>query len=194
MPGEPLSPSYPESPALVLYPDPVLRKVCAPVTVFDDVLREFCQAMFRVMAEERGVGLAAPQVGVARRIFVTNHVREGTPDQRVWINPRLENRQGETSYEEGCLSIPGVYGKVSRANALDIVWHDLEGREQRLHLDVGAGDFLGIVVQHEADHLDGKLHIDHIDLATLALHRRKLRELEKEHKARTGKPGAVLRR
>jgi peptide deformylase len=189
-----LSGTYPTAPALVLYPDPVLRQRCAPVTAFDADLRAFCSGMFAVMAAERGVGLAAPQVGVARRIFVTNHVREGDPEQRIWINPRLENRAGETSYEEGCLSIPGVYGKVVRANALDIVWQDLDGREQRQHLDVGAGDFLGIVVQHEADHLDGKLHIDHIDLATLSLHRRKLRELEKEYKARTGKPGAVLRR
>lgn len=190
------SPTYPAHPTLVHYPHPVLRKLAEPVTVFDDGLRAFCQRMFACMEDHRGVGLAAPQVAVSRRIFITDHARrndEGS-DRRIWINPRLENCTGETVYEEGCLSFPAIYAKVTRRNHFDIVFQDEWGAERRLTMDVSGGDFLGIVVQHELDHLDGKVFVDHLAPLQLTQIRRRLADLEKDYKRATGKAGAVLRR
>lgn len=190
--------SYPTQLALVEYPHPVLRKKARPVTVFDQRLNDFCARMFQVMEAEKGVGLAAPQVGVSARIFITDHLRRkdspGAGDPRIWINPRIEAAEGETSYEEGCLSFPGMYAKVMRRNRFIIHWQDCTGREQSQRLDVEAGDFLGIVVQHEFDHLDGRLFVDHLAPAQLTLLRRRLRDLETAYRKATGKAGAPLRR
>ena len=170
--------------------------------MFDDHLRVFCARMFDVMEEHSGVGLAAPQVAVPLRIFVTDHTRRKqdgddaglASDRRVWINPRIECASGTTTYEEGCLSFPGIYAKVQRHNTFDIVAHDEYGVERRLSLDVEAGDFLGIVVQHELDHLDGVVFVDHLTPTQLTLCRRKLVDLEKFYKKTTGAAGSVLRR
>lgn len=190
------SPTYPALPTLVQYPHPVLRQKAEPVTVFDDGLRSFCQRMFDCMEDHRGVGLAAPQVAVSKRIFITDHARrnDAGSDRRIWINPRLENCAGETVYEEGCLSFPAIYAKVKRHNQFDIVYQDEWGAERRLTLDVGSGDFLGIVVQHELDHLDGKVFVDHLAPLQLDQIRKRLVELEKDYKRATGKAGAVIRR
>jgi peptide deformylase len=190
--------SYPDPISLVEYPHPALRKRARPVTVFDQRLRGFCARMFAVMEAEKGVGLAAPQVGVPARIFITDHLRRkdapGAGDPRIWINPRIEQPEGETSYEEGCLSFPGMYSKVMRHNRFIIHWQDVDGTERSQRLDVEAGDFLGIVVQHELDHLDGKLFVDHLSPAQLTLLRRRLREMEADYRKATGKTGAPLRR
>jgi len=189
--------SYPRAPALVEYPHPALRRPTEPVTVFDEALREFCDRMFTVMEAEAGVGLAAPQVGVSKRIFITDHKkRKGAEEseRRVWINPRLENQHGTSVYEEGCLSFPGIYAKVTRLNTFDIVYQDEYGVERRQSLDVSAGDFLGIVVQHELDHLEGRVFIDHLTPLQLDLVRKKLQDLEKTYKKATGSAGAVIRR
>jgi peptide deformylase len=189
--------SYPAHLALVAYPHPALRRKAEPVTVFDDQLRDFCKRMFAVMALEKGVGLAAPQVAVAKRIFITDHVRaqdEAPGDPRIWINPRIEATAGITTYEEGCLSFPGIYAKVERHNRFDIVYQDEYGTERRMSLDVEAGDFLGIVVQHELDHLEGIVFVDYLTPTQLTLCRRKLADLEKFYKKETGTSGTVLRR
>lgn len=188
---------YPTHPILVQYPHPALRRPAEPVTVFDQVLRDFCARMFEVMALEHGVGLAAPQVAVSKRIFVTDHIRnkdEAPGDPRIWINPRIEKTSGETVYEEGCLSFPGIYAKVTRHDCFDIVWQDEFGSERRQTLDVGTGDFLGIVVQHELDHLNGVVFVDHLTLLQLGLCRRRLKDLERSYKQETGQVGTVLRR
>lgn len=191
------SAAYPAAPALVHYPHPVLRQRAAEVTVFDAELAAFCERLFAVMDAERGVGLAAPQVGVSRRIFVTDHAKregEGVSCRRIWINPVIEDPEGETVYEEGCLSFPGIYAKVRRHDRFTIRWQDLDGRERRERLDVGAGQFLGIVVQHELDHLDGILFVDHLSDLQLRLVRRKLRALEDAYRRATGSAGCPLRR
>ena len=188
---------YPIAPVLVEYPHPALRRPTEPVTVFDDALREFCQRMFAVMEAEAGVGLAAPQVAVSKRLFITDHKkRKGAEEseRRVWINPRLENQQGTSVYEEGCLSFPGIYAKVTRLNTFDIVYQDEYGVERRQSLDVSAGDFLGIVVQHELDHLEGRVFIDHLTPLQVEMVRKKLQDLEKTYKKVTGSAGAVIRR
>ncbi len=190
-------PQYPSAPSLVEYPHPALRRVAEPITVFDDQLRQFCARMFVVMENEKGVGLAAPQVGVSKRLFITDHLRKkDTPerDPRIWINPRIEAAEGTQVYEEGCLSFPGIYAKVTRPNRFDIIAQDEWGVERRQSLDVTAGDFLGIVVQHELDHLDGRVFVDHLTPVQLTLIRRKLSDLEKAYKKSTGQVGAVLRR
>ena len=188
---------YPAQLALVRYPAPVLRRRAEPVTAFDAHLADFCRRMFTVMTDERGVGLAAPQVGVSRRIFITDHARpkDGeAPTPRIWINPRIVMPEGSTVYEEGCLSFPGIYAKVTRHDRFTIVWQDPEGREHSERLDVGSGQFLGIVVQHELDHLDGTVFIDHLSVLQLGLVRKRLRDLEADYRAETGKAGSPIRR
>ena len=193
--------SYPSHVSLIEYPHPALRRRAAEVTVFDDALRSFCGQMFEVMDFNKGVGLAAPQVAVSARIFVTDHERRkrddddrSVSDRRIWINPRIERTTGISAFEEGCLSFPGIYAKVHRHNQFDIVAQDEYGTERRLSLDVDAGDFLGIVVQHELDHLDGIVFVDHLTPTQLTLCRRKLGELEKNFKKATGSAGSILRR
>lgn len=190
--------SYPASPTLVEYPHPALRVKALPVTVFDETLRAFCTQMFRVMEEQDGVGLAAPQVAVAKRIFITDHLWKkegsGSGDRRIFINPVIERPEGDTTYEEGCLSFPGIYAKVARHDRFNLRYQDEYGSERVITLDVSAGDFLGIVTQHELDHLDGIVFVDHLSLGQLMLIRRKLRELEQDYRKATGRAGAVLRR
>lgn len=192
----PASPTYPPVLSVVQYPHPVLRKRAEDVTVFDDALRDFCNRMFLCMEQAKGIGLAAPQVAVSKRIFITDHARreEGQSDRRVWINPRIVNAEGTSAYEEGCLSFPGMYARVERSDRFTVIYQDVYGADHSLSLDVGAGDFLGVVVQHELDHLDGKVFVDHLTDAQLTLIRKRLREMEKEYKKATGKPGAILRR
>jgi peptide deformylase len=174
-----------------------LRRRATPVTQFDAELKAFIDRLFDCMYAAKGIGLAAPQVGVSERIFITDHGQregEGIQDRRVFINPRVVDPDGEETYEEGCLSFPGIYAKVTRPNRFTLVWQDLNGDEQSQRFDVEAGDFLGVVTQHELDHLDGIVFVDHLTPVQVNLIRRKLRELEKEWKAEYGKAGSVLRR
>ena len=188
--------TYPTVLKLINYPHPALRQKAQPVTTIDQSLKDFCKSMLLHMYDCKGVGLAAPQVAVSKRIFVTDHLvgQEGPTQPRVWINPRLEHCGGETSYEEGCLSFPGIYAKVERYNQLDCVYFDVDGNEQREHFDVDAGDFLGIVVQHELDHLNGTVFVDHLSHMQLTLIKRKLKDMEKIYKKSTGTAGSLLRR
>ena len=188
---------YPSQPELVYYPHPVLRAPCAAVTDFDDELAQFVEQMFLVMEQHHGVGLAAPQVGVSAQIFITDHaaIEDGDlHDKRVWINLRLRDPHGESEYNEGCLSLPNLYGHVTRHNSFDPTYQDLSGAEHTIHLDAAAGEFLATVVQHELDHLHGKLFVDHVSPVTLGTLRKKLKELERTYKKATGKVGAPLRR
>jgi len=188
---------YPVELTVLRYPAPILRKIAKPVTVFDDALRDFTSRMFACMYAFKGVGLAAPQVGVSERIFITDHVQRDDReqhDQRIFINPRIDNGSGEETYEEGCLSFPGIYAKVTRWSRFDLVYHNEFGKEQRVSLDVNAGDFLGVVTQHEFDHLDGKVFVDHLTPSQLILVRRMLRDLEADYKKEHGRDGIVLRR
>lgn len=189
--------TYPTSLRVLSYPAPVLRRKAEPVTVFDADLAAFVERMYQCMYDAKGVGLAAPQVGVSIRCFITDHAQreaEGLHDRRVFINPRIEDAEGEETYEEGCLSFPGIYAKVTRPNRFTLVWQDVTGAEQRQRFDIEAGDFLGVVTQHELDHLEGKVFVDHLSPAQLTLLRRKLRDLEADWKAEHGTAGAVLRR
>ena len=149
---------------IVKYPDPLLNQVAKEVTTFDERLEKFVADMFIKMYESSGVGLAAPQVGVSKRIFVINVNPSEEDDairaktELVFINPVLSNFEGEQREEEGCLSIPGIRHEVNRAMKLKVVAQNVKGEEFTLE----AEEYLAEVIQHEFDHLDGILFIQRL--------------------------------
>jgi peptide deformylase len=136
--------------------DPVLRQQARPVTAFDVRLRNLAEAMLRIMHDEEGVGLAAPQVGVLSRLIVWRHP-DNEDERYVFVNPVIVERSEACSTAvEGCLSVPGETMEVTRADEVVVTANDLEGQELRIHLT----GYLARIVQHEVDHLDGLLIVD----------------------------------
>ena len=165
---------------IVHYPDPILRKKCETVEVFDAQLTAVANRMLALMREARGVGLAAPQVGIAARMFICNPTGEPI-DDAVWVNPRLTLLEGSAEYDEGCLSMPGINVPKRRATRVVIEAVDLSGKPQQ----AGAQELLARIWQHEADHLDGRLVIDDMSEVDELANRRILRQLEADYKAAT---------
>ena len=132
--------------------DPVLRQKAVPVAVIDDRMRQLAADMLETMYNAPGVGLAAPQVGAAIRLIV---VDDGSGPHTLF-NPRVVSRRGEVCEEEGCLSVPGMVGRVRRAAQVEVEAYDRAGRA----ILVRGDDLLAIILQHETDHLDGVLFID----------------------------------
>ncbi len=165
---------------IVPYPHPALRYVSRPVAQIDDELRSWVHAMFDLMYAARGVGLAANQVALPYRFFILNLTAdpEKTDQEQVFINPEIVKRHASVEEEEGCLSLPGLYAKVHRARKIKARAYDLEGNP----IEVEAEDLLSRVIQHETDHLSGKLFIDY--LGPLARHsmKAKLQEFEKNYR------------
>ncbi len=159
------------------YPDPVLRQTTHPVGSFDDELRELACAMVGTMRRERGIGLAAPQVGFSKRLIVVLQMQipdDTEVDPLVLVNPRVVATGGELwSYEEGCLSIPGINAMVLRPTSVEVEYQDLDGEVQRVEDD----SILGRILLHEIDHLDGKLFIDHLSNAQKSLIKSQLKDL-----------------
>ncbi len=179
------------------YPDPRLRKVAAPITSFDDQLKALVARLLDTMYADHGVGLAAPQIGLPWRLFVTDHhagLEDREPAPQAWINPRITASSGSMTNEEGCLSVPGIYAKVNRPSQITVCWQDLRGQEHEACYDADQGDFLAVVIQHEYDHLEGRLFIDHLSPTQLTMINRRLRDLEQDYKRTTGSKGAVVRR
>lgn len=142
-----------------IYGDPVLRVKAAPVTSFDDSLRSLVADLFDTMKAYNGVGLAAPQIGVAQRVFVVDVPREGGARERfAVINPTLDDRSGKESSEEGCLSMPGIYEDVTRATDLRLRAFDENGAPFERVVE----GYLARAIQHESDHLDGVLFTDRL--------------------------------
>lgn len=142
-----------------IYGDPVLRQKAREVVEFDDSLRALVADMYDTMQAYNGVGLAAPQVGVAQRVFVVDVPREsGERDRFAVINPQIDQRKGKDVAEEGCLSMPGMLEDVSRAFELRLRWQDEYGKSHERRVD----DYLARAIQHEADHLDGVLFTDRL--------------------------------
>ncbi len=137
------------------YGDPVLKEITREVVDIDAVVVALAESMIETMYEAPGVGLAANQVGVQKRLFVYD-VGEGA---RVVINPRIVETDGEWTYQEGCLSIPGLSWEIVRPNAVHLVGLDLEGNE----LSIEATELEGRAFQHELDHLDGILLVERLD-------------------------------
>jgi peptide deformylase len=140
---------------IVLWPDPVLLGGTRPIERVDAELRQIVGEMRRVMFELRGVGLAAPQVGIARRLMLV--CPSGEPgDEEVVLNPEVREAEGLEIGEEGCLSFPGIYGLVPRATRIRVRYRDLQWRERELVLE----DFVARVFLHELDHLDGEVFVN----------------------------------
>lgn len=157
------------------FPDPRLRKIAAPVTVFDDKLEVLISDMLETMYEAKGIGLAATQVNVHKRLLVID-VSEEKDSPQVFINPNFSVIEEELSeYDEGCLSVPGYYETVSRPKGIVVSAQDQKGGSFELE----AEGILATCIQHEIDHLDGKLFVDYLS----PLKRNRIRsKLEKEQK------------
>lgn len=139
------------------YPDSCLRNLAGEVDKFDASLETLVNNMAETMYDAPGIGLAGPQVNINQRVVVID-VSEEKDDLLVLINPQLANPQGSQEYEEGCLSIPGVFGMVERAAEIDVSALDVTGKP----IEFRADGLLAVCVQHEVDHLNGKLFIDHL--------------------------------
>ena len=164
---------------IVKYPDPVLRKKCAPVEEFGGDLIALAARMSELMSEDRGVGLAAPQVGVPIRLFMFNATGE-PGDLRVVVNPELHDLVGQVEAEEGCLSLPEIRVPVRRAEQVALRACDVEGRPIELR-----GEGLVVRVwQHENDHLNGRLLLDYMTPTAKLENRRAIQQLEDEYAAR----------
>jgi len=144
------------------FPDPILQQHAMPVTVFDDKLRQLAADMLETMYEERGIGLAANQVAVLKQIVVVDVMAgdadHGQREPQVLVNPKIVAASGETAIEEGCLSVPEFRAEVPRAEKIKVEYQDLEGQPQILEAD----GLLAICLQHEFDHLRGRLFIDYL--------------------------------
>jgi peptide deformylase len=163
-----------------IYGDPILRQRAEAVTRFDEALRQLAEDMLETMYAADGVGLAAPQVGRRLRLLVVDTQGRGEDERGplVLVNPRILESWGSWSYDEGCLSIPGITAEIVRPESVRVAYQDLEGAE---HEEVFSR-LLGRVVQHEADHLDGKLFVDYLSPMRRAMVLKKLRQLSREGK------------
>ncbi len=146
------------------YPDPRLHTVARPVTEFNDELRRLVADMAETMYEAPGIGLAATQVNVHQRIVVID-VSEDKSARMALINPEILERSGEHVGEEGCLSVPGIYEKVTRAERVKVRAFDEHGQQREFDAD----GLLAVCIQHEIDHLDGKVFVEY--LSSLKLNR-----------------------
>ena len=151
--------------------DPVLREKARPVETFDRALKRLVNDMIDTMYDSHGVGLAAPQVGVSSRIFVFD---DGETGPLAMINPELSAFDGEQDGEEGCLSIPGIYFNVKRAQAVTATASDVKGKPVELRGE----DLLARIFQHETDHIDGILFVDRLTEEDRKLAMRLIREQE----------------
>ncbi|MCP4501104.1 MAG: peptide deformylase [Deltaproteobacteria bacterium] len=163
---------------ILIWPDSRLLQKSLPVESVDDEMRELVDEMLETMYDADGVGLAAPQVGILKRLVVVDihGSEEDAPSGRdplVLVNPRFENVEGELEWEEGCLSVPGETGMVTRSAKVTCVYEDLDGNEQRLE----AEGLKAVALQHECDHLDGKLFVDYIGRMKRTVIRRKMLKL-----------------
>jgi peptide deformylase len=172
MPDEPLLP-------IRIVPDPVLRQKAKPVTRADaERVRALAAQMLATMYAAPGIGLAAPQVGVPLRLVVLDLQREESRGPMVLVNPEILAVSDDTSLrEEGCLSLPGQYADVERPERIRLRWHDLEGARHERE----AEGLLAVCLQHELDHLDGVLFVDHLSVLKRNMI---LRKLAKEQKAK----------
>lgn len=160
---------------VLIYPEENLAKVCEPVEKIDAELNKFIDDMFETMYEHEGIGLAAPQVDVLKRV-ITIDIEGDKTNQIVLINPEVLEASGETGIEEGCLSIPGCRALVPRKEKLKVKALDREGKEFVLDAD----GLLAICIQHEIDHLNGVLFVDHISALKRQRFKEKMLKLKKQ--------------
>ena len=165
--------------SILIHPDPRLKKVATPVAGITDDLRQLADDMLETMYDAPGIGLAAPQIAIMQRILVMDCSKDedATPEPMVLINPEITWASEEPSvYEEGCLSIPDQYAEVERPAEVEVTWQDVDGKTQRERFD----GLWATCVQHEIDHLDGKLFIDYLKPLKRQMITRKMQKLKRE--------------
>jgi peptide deformylase len=163
---------------ILIHPDPRLRRVAAPVEAVDDGVRALAADMLATMYEAPGIGLAATQLGVMKRLFVMDCAgKDEEPEPMVLMNPEIVWRSEETeTSEEGCLSIPDVYEQVTRAERVRVRWLGLDGEVHEREF----GDRWAVCAQHEIDHLDGRLFIDYLSGLKRTMITSRMKKLKKE--------------
>ncbi|MCC5991406.1 MAG: peptide deformylase [Rhodobacteraceae bacterium] len=164
---------------ILIHPDPRLKKLCPPVAEITPEIGRLAEDMLETMYDAPGVGLAAPQVGVLARLFVMDCVKEEgeSPRPMVLINPEIITTSEDTNtYEEGCLSIPEHYGEVTRPRRVTMRWLGLDGKTHEQEFD----GLWATCAQHELDHLNGKLFIDHLGAIKRSMITRKMVKLKRE--------------
>ncbi|WP_058241199.1 peptide deformylase [Shimia marina] len=162
---------------ILIHPDPRLKKICASVPDLNDDLRRLADDMLETMYDAPGIGLAAPQVGVLERLIVMDCVKEGTPEPMVMFNPEvLSSSEDLNVYEEGCLSIPEQFAEVTRPAEVRVGWIDQDGNPQERDFD----GLWATCVQHEIDHLNGKLFIDYLGPMKRQMITRKSQKMKRE--------------
>ena len=160
---------------ILQYPDPRLRLRAAPVAAVDAGVRELIDNMAETMYQAPGIGLAAIQVGVAKRVVVID-ISQARNDLKAFVNPEIVAREGDAVMDEGCLSVPGVYEPVARAQKIRVRALDRRGQPFELEAD----GLLAVCIQHEIDHLDGKVFVDYLSRLKQQRIRKKL---EKQQRA-----------
>ena len=159
------------------YPHPGLREKARPINKIDNRITQLAQDMLETMYDAPGIGLAATQVNVAEQLIVID-LSDDKNEPLILINPEITAADGHQTYEEGCLSFPSVYAKVERANQITLAYQDIEGQKQVLEAD----GLLAICIQHEMDHLQGKVFVDYLS----PLKRNRIRKmLEKRQRQAT---------
>lgn len=185
--------SYPEAAKLIdilIYPHPCLKQIADKVEAFDRGLKELCENMLKTMYQAPGIGLAAPQVGISKRIFVCDvdyertKIGEDDPstakeedtvfelkhlNPKIYINPEIVLTEGDTTYEEGCLSLPGVFDTVKRHKEVELQYQDINGKTHYEKID----GLHSICAQHEIDHLDGILFIERLSRLKFQFYKKK---------------------
>lgn len=156
------------------YPEPVLRQETAPITVFDDSLKQLAEDMADTMYDAPGIGLAAPQIGESVKLIVVDisKDRENEREYMTLANPKIVEHDGFQLDEEGCLSVPELTSKVKRYKKITVFYQDPEGNPQQLT----AEDRFAVVLQHEIDHLNGILFIDHLSSLKRNMYKRKVKK------------------
>ena len=139
------------------YPHPGLREKAQPIEQIDNRITQLANDMLETMYDAPGIGLAATQVNVAKQLIVID-ISDEKDSPMIIINPKITHEDGHQTYEEGCLSFPGVYAKVERANEITLAYQDINGDDQTIEAD----GLLAICIQHEMDHLDGKVFVDYL--------------------------------
>lgn len=165
---------------VIHYPEPVLLTIGKPVTEFNDELKKLVEDMFETMYEAKGVGLAAPQVAVSKRLFVMDcAIEENEPDRKIaLINPEIIHVEGEQYGDEGCLSFPGLYQKVKRNMRTIVRFQDIKGNFQELDTT----DLEARCILHETDHCDGVVFLDRMTPLKRQFAKQKIKRLQKTGK------------
>ena len=173
---------------ILVYPDPRLRRKASPVEYVDNEIRQLIRDMAETMYQAPGIGLAATQVNISKRVMVIDHSDERN-ELQVFINPVIRSRRGEIETEEGCLSVPGIVASVKRAEEITITALDLKGRIN----EYAASGILAICGQHELDHLDGKIFVDYLSrLKRERIRKQLLKDSRNDNATATTDRAAVL--